>query len=424
MRHMWGLAATLAVIAASSGVSVAQASYPPDPLTTPFLAVTVSIPNGTLDGPDCTAMPFTITFSKIGNPLQVAGTVELVYAQQESNAFSTASVRIETDDPAKGGKSGELEVCTDKMPSEANLMEVSATLHATSALQTASATTTTSFFVGRASTTVIGFRAEGDTVRGTVQAQTQRFGAVGATGKAVVWFRPPGKRLFTRLGTSTLDQLGRFRVPTKGRVPKRALLKVNTSGCSWCKEAYAETRMRQPAAKPTKPRKPRCSFTYDQSGTPQWSTSCSTVISPGRFGPLRMGKTAVSQALGQNYLARNRYCGSRLEGLAARNNWRRQDGKVSVWTAGSRMPGPIVTSKGLSSRDSLSKAQRLYPGMTWTGSMEVPYAPDAGWEIYSVRDKRGWLDFYVHDVSRRANFFAVRASSMPRPVTSWDLDGC
>lgn len=169
----------------------------------------------------------------------------------------------------------------------------------------------------------------------------------------------------------------------------------------------------------------QCTYNYDQNGFPRWSKSCSTVLSPGRFGPLTMGKTPVADARAKNYLAKNLMCGGgRLEGVQARSNWRRKDGKVYVWTAGSRTPGVIRTSKGLSRTDSLSKAKRLYPGMKWTGYLEVPYAPDLGWTIYSVRGRQGWLDFYVHDDVKRANFFAVRAKSSPKPITSWDLDGC
>lgn len=39
-----------------------------------------------------------------------------------------------------------------------------------------------------------------------------------------------------------------------------------------------------------------CSYTYNQDGFPRWSDSCSTVMSPGRFGPLTMGKTMVAKA--------------------------------------------------------------------------------------------------------------------------------
>lgn len=167
-----------------------------------------------------------------------------------------------------------------------------------------------------------------------------------------------------------------------------------------------------------------CTYSYDQNGFPRWSSSCSTVLSPGRFGPLKMGKTSVTQARAKNYLAKNTYCGGRLEGVQARNNWRRKDGAVFAWTAGPRSTGGIRTSKGLRRTDSLSKAKHLYPGMKCTGYLEVPYAPDTGWTIYSVRGTQGWLDFYVHDTAKSANFFAVRAKSSPKPIKNWDLDGC
>ena len=167
-----------------------------------------------------------------------------------------------------------------------------------------------------------------------------------------------------------------------------------------------------------------CTYTYNQDGFPRWSNSCSTVMSPGRFGPLRMGKTTVSQARGKGYLATNRFCGGRLDGVAAYDNWRRQDGKVAAWTSGGVRPGNVATTKGLEPSDSLRKAMRLYPSLSKTGFLANPYTPGEGWSIYSVRGKKGWLDFYVYPGNRRAGFFAVRANSYPKPIKSWSLDGC
>lgn len=169
----------------------------------------------------------------------------------------------------------------------------------------------------------------------------------------------------------------------------------------------------------------QCTYTYNQDGFPRWSDACSTVVSPGRFGPLKMGTTTVAEARAKNYLAKNTMCGGRLDGVAAFNNWRRKDGKVHAWTAGGSRTGSAVrTSKGLVSTDALAKARRLYPGMAWKGYLEIPYAPGTGWDIYSVRGKRGWLDFYVHDVKKRYNFFAVRAGNSTKPIKNWSLDGC
>ena len=103
-----------------------------------------------------------------------------------------------------------------------------------------------------------------------------------------------------------------------------------------------------------------CTYTYNQDGFPSWSGSCSTVMAPGRFGPLTMGKTTVTKARELGYLATNRFCGGRLDGVAAYNNWRRQDGKVTAWTGGGTRRGDVVTTKGLKPSDSVKKAKRLY----------------------------------------------------------------
>mgnify|MGYP001434264925 CR=1 FL=1 len=166
-----------------------------------------------------------------------------------------------------------------------------------------------------------------------------------------------------------------------------------------------------------------CTYKYDQNGFPQWSSSCRTVMSPGRIGPLTMGKTTVAQARERNYLAKNTFCGDRLDGVLAYNNWRRRDGKLAAWTGGGTREA-AVTSKGLKSSDSLSRARRLYPALDRTGFLANPYIPGEGWRIYSVRAKRGWLDLYLYAGKGQANFFAVRAFSVKEPITDWSLDGC
>lgn len=166
-----------------------------------------------------------------------------------------------------------------------------------------------------------------------------------------------------------------------------------------------------------------CRYSYDSNGYPVWSGSCPQVMSPGRFGPIRMGKTTVSRAKAQGFLAPNRVCGGRLDGVGAYNDWRRRGGKVVGWTGGRFSDRPVRTSRGLRVDDSLAKAKRLYPGLRQTGYIEIPYTPGIGWRIFSVRGKAGWLDFYVHDTKKRYNHFAVRAASISKPYT-WALDGC
>ena len=58
-----------------------------------------------------------------------------------------------------------------------------------------------------------------------------------------------------------------------------------------------------------------CTYTYNEYGYPQWSDTCGTGMAPGRIGPLRMGVTTVARARSLGYLARNRACGDRLDGV-------------------------------------------------------------------------------------------------------------
>lgn len=162
-----------------------------------------------------------------------------------------------------------------------------------------------------------------------------------------------------------------------------------------------------------------CAYSYNTDGFPRWSSSCNTVMSPGRLGPLVMGHTTVSQARQRNYLARNTFCGGRLDGVLAYDNWRRRDGKVAAWSGRG-----TETSKGLKPSDALSEARRLYPTIDRTGFLANPYTPGEGWRIYSVRGKRGWLDLYMSAGNSDANFFAVRAASFKKPIKDWSLDGC
>ena len=168
-----------------------------------------------------------------------------------------------------------------------------------------------------------------------------------------------------------------------------------------------------------------CSYYYDDNDFPRWSESCSTVMAPGRFGLLRMGDTSVRRARQLDYLAENPMCGGRIDGMVAYDNWRRKNGKVVAWS-GRRSPGgsALRTSKGLQPEDSLRRARALYPGLTRTGFLRNPYVPGQGWRIYSVRGKGGWLDLYRYEAHKQYSFFAVRASTVRKPITDWSLDGC
>lgn len=161
-----------------------------------------------------------------------------------------------------------------------------------------------------------------------------------------------------------------------------------------------------------------CSYTLTADGFPFWS-GCSTTVAPGRFGPLEMGVTTVQQAKNRNYLAYNRFC-ARWDGVAAFRDWRKKDGRVVAWRGGTR------TTKGLRPGASLAKARQLYPNLTRTGFMANAYVAGQGWRIYSTRTKYGWLDIYRYNTatSTNGNFFAVRARSVTKPITSWSQDGC
>lgn len=168
-----------------------------------------------------------------------------------------------------------------------------------------------------------------------------------------------------------------------------------------------------------------CTYSYNGDGFPQWAGACPSVMSPGRFGALRMGKTTLAAAKAHGLLAVNGLCGGRLDGVVAYDNWRRKDGVVVAWSGSQTVSGKrITTSKGLKSNDPLSRAKALYPGLKKTGYLAIPYSPGTGWNIYSVRARAGWLDYYVHNAKSRYNFFAVRDKSSTAPIKSWSLDGC
>lgn len=234
----------LGLMALGLGVDSARAADSAQAVSTLHLTAYVHIPDGTLDGPDCTPVPYTVNYTKSGDPHLVSGTVKIVFAQQGSNAFGEASSQIAAQDPATGSTNGQLAVCADRFRGEANKVDVSLLLVTTVGSETESANAAAGFYVGRARTAVRDFRATSSTVGGSVKARTKRFGEIGAEGRAVVWYRAPGKKLFTRLGSDKLDQFGRFQVATNGRVPAGSRLKVNSSGCSWCQDAYAEASLK------------------------------------------------------------------------------------------------------------------------------------------------------------------------------------
>lgn len=168
-----------------------------------------------------------------------------------------------------------------------------------------------------------------------------------------------------------------------------------------------------------------CAPSYDENGFPLWSGACPSTMSPGRFGPLVMGETRVADARADGLVAVNDACGGRLDGVTAYDNWRRKKGVVVAWSGRKTAAGKwLTTSKGLKPNDSLARARSLYPKLTRTGYLPIPYTPGTGWDIYSVRAKAGWLDVYVHEKKSRYNFFAVREPGSTKPIKSWSLDGC
>lgn len=169
-----------------------------------------------------------------------------------------------------------------------------------------------------------------------------------------------------------------------------------------------------------------CSYRYvkydDYSpARPVWSKNCNTSVSPGKFGPLRMGDTTVAKAKQFNYLARNPFCANRLDGIVAGAYWKRKNGKVVAWFAGMRKRD-AVTTRGLRPRDSLSKARRLYPGLEYTRFVNNVFG-GPGQRVYSTGGGRGWLDVYVTQGRSRIDYFSVRSASVPRAVP-WIIDGC
>lgn len=161
-----------------------------------------------------------------------------------------------------------------------------------------------------------------------------------------------------------------------------------------------------------------CTYRLTGDGYPEWSSSCDTTASPGRVGPLVMGRTTVTRARDLNYLARNPFCSNRLDGVSAGPDWRRRDGRVVAWAT------TKPTRKGLKVGQRISAARTLYPSLQRTGFVRNPYVDGEGWRIYSVRGQRGWLDVYVETRTAKIDRFWARAASVDRPYRSWAFDGC
>lgn len=239
------------------------------------MTVTVSIPNGTLDGPDCIPLPITTTFNKMGDPTKVSATVTFTYAQRASGESTTKSVSVPTGASSTGSISSQLDLCASQFIGQANLVKNTVAVQATDGLSSFSAYSKANFFVAKAPTTIRAFQMKRTSVTGMVQVDSQRFGPIGAAGSAIVWFRPPGQKRFTRLGISKLDESGRFTLPTRGRVPANSLLKVSSYGCTWCKEAHAETRAPAKEHTPDKPKpveKPTTASKTKYFSKPSWYT--------------------------------------------------------------------------------------------------------------------------------------------------------
>lgn len=250
MRRLLVVSATTALVSASLAINPANAGrQAPLRLDTSTLSAQFQVSNARFDGPDCTQTPFTVGYTKRGEATRVGGILDVVYDQRGSNALTGISVRINAEDPPSGRKQSFMELCPAQFRGESTKVNVSLSLRATVDGQSSSTKASISFWVARARTVVSEFRASTGRAYGKIQGQTKRLGNIGAEGKVAVWYRKPGDRLFTRLGASQLDRFGRFSVPTRGQVPNGSLLKISFTGCSWCRDAYAETRL---GTQPTK----------------------------------------------------------------------------------------------------------------------------------------------------------------------------
>ena len=174
--------------------------------------------------------------------------------------------------------------------------------------------------------------------------------------------------------------------------------------------AIAGTALAGPA------RAAECTHVIDSDGFPVWSADCDTTLKPGVLGPLRMGKTTVKQAKQLGYLVRNDLC-DRVDGIGTGGDWTSRKGKIVAWQA--RFP----TSKGLKVGQRLARALALYPTASRTGFVKNPYT-SGGWNIYSTKGAKGWLDIYVDSESTKIELFYARAKRLPGPVMSWAFDGC
>lgn len=144
----------------------------------------------------------------------------------------------------------------------------------------------------------------------------------------------------------------------------------------------------------------------------------STLVAPGRFGSLPL-PASLAGASAAGYLYRNTDC-NRWDFFGA-NYIRVRHGRVVAVAARS------MSTKGLTNTDSPAKMRLLYRGAPLTKTIRLDYGPSwaGGWRVYSVKDRRGWLDLYraFGSVSRENSFLAVRAKSVRSPV-DWPTDGC
>lgn len=159
-----------------------------------------------------------------------------------------------------------------------------------------------------------------------------------------------------------------------------------------------------------------CTHSVDQYGYPVWSATCDTTLKPGVLGPLRMGRTTVAQARGLGYLVHNDIC-DRVDGISTGGDWKQKNGRIVAWQA------HVPTSRGLKVGDSMSRVRALYPTVKSTGFVKNPYT-SGGWNIYSSKGPKGWLDVYIRSGSNKVELFYTRAKSLPGPVRGWAFDGC
>lgn len=221
--------------------------------STPVVGVSVDVGAISFDGPDCTKVPVSVSYVRLGSRQDdIDLIVSLDLRQPGSNTSSATYPRVIISGSGPGVIQDSLQVCPGEYSKEAGDFNLSGSIYSYSFDD---GTSFTSLFdpqtrpVIKNQTVVRQLEVKGNskrgyTLHGKATAATQSQGDIGAASTVTVSVKPPEAGNWRRVATATTDSFGRW-TQQIGSLTKGTKVRVDLSDCLWCTDTSQSITIRK-----------------------------------------------------------------------------------------------------------------------------------------------------------------------------------